>query len=322
MLLIRGISLTVALTVLGLAVAGCSNPKEIDYAAVSNSAAKKKAAKPIPTPAPTPNQDAAAGLVTRFYRDEAAGSQSSIADLQSVVTADFLRNHQSDFVVDYAFIVDPKVQIQTIHGRYVKYMLDYTYAGTQGLKLYWQRTGRWILNHGSAVGWVLDSDVWDSVHLVGISTVSVPTMLAVSDTVFPDGRHEFDYLGKRFSFHANGNQWAVTPIAEPTANERVAQYETGAATSDTPDANATDDYPTQEPTVDPPASSDASEETHFADSQSAQVRCPSEVVVWVNTRTGVFHLPGERWYGMTREGTYECESDAVAEGDRETRNGQ
>ena len=52
------------------------------------------------------------------------------------------------------------------------------------------------------------------------------------------------------------------------------------------------------------------------------ISCPGDRVVWVNTRSGVYHLEGERWFGRTRQGQYECEKQALAEGDRETRNGQ
>ena len=50
--------------------------------------------------------------------------------------------------------------------------------------------------------------------------------------------------------------------------------------------------------------------------------CPGDRLVWVNTNSGVYHLEGERWFGRTKSGQYECEKAAKAEGDRETRNGQ
>ncbi len=52
------------------------------------------------------------------------------------------------------------------------------------------------------------------------------------------------------------------------------------------------------------------------------ISCPGDRVVWVNTNSGVYHLDGERWFGRTKVGDYECEKAAQAEGDRETRNGQ
>jgi len=61
---------------------------------------------------------------------------------------------------------------------------------------------------------------------------------------------------------------------------------------------------------------------HFQSEQQAQQHCPHDAVVWVNTKTGVYHLKGERWYGATKDGAYVCRKEADAEGDRMTRNGQ
>lgn len=44
--------------------------------------------------------------------------------------------------------------------------------------------------------------------------------------------------------------------------------------------------------------------------------------VWVNTKTGVYHYPGARWYGNTAQGKYLSEAQAIAEGDRAAANGQ
>ena len=54
---------------------------------------------------------------------------------------------------------------------------------------------------------------------------------------------------------------------------------------------------------------------------SAQT-CPRDSVVWVNTKSGVYHLPGMRWYGRTAEGEYMCRSAADKAGYRSTHNGQ
>jgi hypothetical protein len=61
---------------------------------------------------------------------------------------------------------------------------------------------------------------------------------------------------------------------------------------------------------------------HFHSEQEAKQHCPNDTVVWVNTKTGVYHFKGERWYGATKEGVYECRKEADFEGDRATRNGQ
>jgi hypothetical protein len=44
--------------------------------------------------------------------------------------------------------------------------------------------------------------------------------------------------------------------------------------------------------------------------------------VWVNTDTGVYHYPGQRWYMHTKHGKLVDEAEAKAEGDRPTHNGQ
>jgi len=52
-------------------------------------------------------------------------------------------------------------------------------------------------------------------------------------------------------------------------------------------------------------------------------RCSLDRKVWVNSRSRVYQLHGERYYGSTINGVYLCEGQARAEGDRrETRNGQ
>ena len=52
------------------------------------------------------------------------------------------------------------------------------------------------------------------------------------------------------------------------------------------------------------------------------LKCPGDVIVWVNIRSGVYHFPGERYFGSTKHGKFTCEKDARAEGGRPTRNGQ
>jgi cytoskeletal protein RodZ len=37
-------------------------------------------------------------------------------------------------------------------------------------------------------------------------------------------------------------------------------------------------------------------------------------MVWVNTDSGIYHKPGTRWYGKTKQGKYMTEADAVKAG--------
>jgi hypothetical protein len=50
--------------------------------------------------------------------------------------------------------------------------------------------------------------------------------------------------------------------------------------------------------------------------------CQGDKLVWVNTRSHIYHFQGERYFGSTKEGKFMCEHDADKEGDRPTHNGQ
>jgi hypothetical protein len=43
-------------------------------------------------------------------------------------------------------------------------------------------------------------------------------------------------------------------------------------------------------------------------------------VVWVNTKSRIYHFAGTHSYGTTKEGAYMCEADARAAGDRAAMN--
>ena len=42
----------------------------------------------------------------------------------------------------------------------------------------------------------------------------------------------------------------------------------------------------------------------------------TQVKVWVNTQSSVYHCPGKRWYGATKHGKYMGECDARKAGNR------
>ena len=54
----------------------------------------------------------------------------------------------------------------------------------------------------------------------------------------------------------------------------------------------------------------------FTTAAEAQARCPSDKVVWVNTKSHIYHYAGTHSYGTTKQGAYMCEADASAAGDR------
>jgi hypothetical protein len=66
----------------------------------------------------------------------------------------------------------------------------------------------------------------------------------------------------------------------------------------------------------------AAGQTLYKSSEMAQAKCPNDTVVWLNTRTSVYHFAGERWDGKTEEGAYVCEKQADNAGDRPLENKQ
>ena len=60
----------------------------------------------------------------------------------------------------------------------------------------------------------------------------------------------------------------------------------------------------------------------FSTEETAQAHCPRDVVVWLNTKSGIWHEKGMRWYGRTKHGAFVCRTEAAAAGYRDTENGQ
>ena len=60
----------------------------------------------------------------------------------------------------------------------------------------------------------------------------------------------------------------------------------------------------------------------FRSEQLAQQHCPGDTVVWVNISSGIYHMPGTRFYGRTKNGAFVCQKEADQKGFRIARNGQ
>ena len=62
--------------------------------------------------------------------------------------------------------------------------------------------------------------------------------------------------------------------------------------------------------------------TLYPSEEQAQQHCPSDVVVWLNLPSHIYHWKSMRWYGNTKNGAYVCKKEADENGNRGTLNGQ
>lgn len=216
---------------------------------------------PPSTPAPTPNPDQASGMLSRFYRDLDLGTGNGYADAIQIVTPGFRQSHQKDWDADYGFISEPKLQITNVSGRALQYTLDFVETSKNQEDLHWERAGRWTLAHGSS-GWMLDSDLWTSDHLVAIYSPQTKQLIPITDTAYPDGRHEFTIDGSRYSYLAKGESWAISLVASPTPAPDVEGYPERESSSGTGSADALPPPAGQysQQYVPPPAASDDCED--------------------------------------------------------------
>jgi hypothetical protein len=51
-----------------------------------------------------------------------------------------------------------------------------------------------------------------------------------------------------------------------------------------------------------------------------QRNCPSDMVVWVNPETKVYHFSGSRFFGHTKQGSYMCRAESERAGFRAAKN--
>lgn len=68
-----------------------------------------------------------------------------------------------------------------------------------------------------------------------------------------------------------------------------------------------------------PTTGTASRQMPGGENAQATTGAPGPGMVWVNTKTKVFHRQGDPWYGKTKHGKYMSEADAVKAGYRESK---
>jgi hypothetical protein len=65
------------------------------------------------------------------------------------------------------------------------------------------------------------------------------------------------------------------------------------------------------PSTTAPSNAPAIHADQFSSEADAKAHCLSgTTVVWMNTKSGIYHFAGSRDYGHTKQGAYMCRSDA------------
>jgi hypothetical protein len=72
--------------------------------------------------------------------------------------------------------------------------------------------------------------------------------------------------------------------------------------------------PTPASAAAPPGSAPASAPSSATAATQKTSTAKNAAMVWVNTESGVYHGPGTRWYGRTKQGKYMTEADAIKAG--------
>ena len=56
--------------------------------------------------------------------------------------------------------------------------------------------------------------------------------------------------------------------------------------------------------------------------RTPDISCAGDTVVWVNPRSKAYHLEGDKFFGHTKRGKFECKKAADAEGGHEVKPGK
>jgi len=84
---------------------------------------------------------------------------------------------------------------------------------------------------------------------------------------------------------------------------------------ETPATPATATTPAAKPATANPSSTTTASAAKPAPKQQTPP-AKNSIMVWVNTDSGVYHKPGSRFYGKTKQGKYMSEADAIKAGYR------
>jgi len=116
---------------------------------------------------------------------------------------------------------------------------------------------------------------------------------------------------------------AGTTAAQPAnapASPAAAPSQPAPEPASRPPTRPTTAAPAAAPKPAPTATAAPTGANQFANEAQAKARCPTDLVVWVNTDSNIYHFSGRKDYGTTKQGAYMCEKDATAAGNRAAKN--
>lgn len=129
-------------------------------------------------------------------------------------------------------------------------------------------------------------------------------------------------------------QWkANKPAIQASGKHKkdfIAECRAGVATNTTPtrednrttttrsNSSKETSAPAREPTS--PSSGTSTAANQYSSEGAAKIHCPLDTIVWVNTKSGIYHFAGHKDYGGTRMGAYMCEKDTASQGYRAAKN--
>jgi hypothetical protein len=70
------------------------------------------------------------------------------------------------------------------------------------------------------------------------------------------------------------------------------------------------------PTAQPRPAPAAAAAGHYKTEAEAKSHCAGDTVVWLNTKSKIYHFAGAKTYGKTKEGAYMCQKEADKAGNR------
>jgi hypothetical protein len=158
-------------------------------------------------------------------------------------------------------------------------------------------------------------------HAAGKKTVKAceAEWKANKATIQASGKKKTDFMTECRAEPTSTQAAAPAPQPAPTQQPKS---DVAAAPQSTTAAQPKSEATAAQPKSEAPAAPASHEPTaslasgQFTTEAAAKTHCPSDTVVWANTRSRIYHYASSRVYGHTKMGAYMCEKETAAAGIR------